>query len=41
MYLFINQVVVAGADGAMSATQMWRDISRQTGAKRNLDTLAA
>ena len=31
----INQVIVAAADGALSATQIWRDIRRQTGAKRN------
>ncbi|MBE9044767.1 NAD(P)/FAD-dependent oxidoreductase [Pleurocapsales cyanobacterium LEGE 10410] len=37
----MNQVVVAAADGALSATQIWRDIRRQTGAKRNLDRLAA
>ena len=37
----MNQVVVAAADGAMSATQIWRDIRRQTGAKRNLSNLAA
>ncbi|MDJ0590919.1 MAG: NAD(P)/FAD-dependent oxidoreductase [Pleurocapsa sp. MO_226.B13] len=37
----MNQVIVAAADGAMSATQIWRDIRRQTGAKRNLDILAA
>ena len=31
----MNQVIVAAADGALSATQIWRDIRRQTGAKRN------
>ncbi len=30
----LNQVVVAAADGALAATQIWRDIRRATGAKR-------
>jgi len=30
----LNQVVIAAADGALAATQIWRDIRRETGAKR-------
>ena len=30
----LNQVVIAAADGALAATQIWRDIRRATGAKR-------
>lgn len=35
----LNQVVVAAADGALAATQIWRDI-RRTGAKRSLNLSA-
>lgn len=30
----LNQVIVAASDGAMAATQIWRDIRRSKGAKR-------
>lgn len=30
----MNQVVIAAADGALSATQIWRDIRRQEGSRR-------
>lgn len=30
----LNQVIVAASDGAMAATQIWRDIRREKGAKR-------
>jgi thioredoxin reductase (NADPH) len=29
----LNQVVVAAADGALAATQIWRDLRRVVGAK--------
>jgi thioredoxin reductase (NADPH) len=31
----INQVIVAAADGALAATQIWRDIRRQEGTRRS------
>lgn len=31
----MNQVVIAAADGALSATQIWRDIRRQEDSRRN------
>ncbi|MEA5574668.1 NAD(P)/FAD-dependent oxidoreductase [Calothrix sp. UHCC 0171] len=30
----LNQVVIAAGDGALAATQIWRDIRRETGARR-------
>ncbi len=30
----LNQVVIAAGDGALAATQIWRDIRRATGARR-------
>jgi thioredoxin reductase (NADPH) len=33
----LNQVVVAAADGALAATEIWRDIRREKGVKRQLD----
>ncbi len=35
----LNQVVVAAADGALAATQIWREIRRATGAKRWVENL--
>lgn len=29
----LNQVVVAAGDGALAATQIWRDIRRESGAR--------
>ncbi len=37
----LNQVVIAAADGALAATQIWRDIRRATGAKRWQENLPA
>lgn len=37
----MNQVVIAAADGANAATQIWRDIRRAEGTRRPLTTTAA
>src|SRR5512147_527486 len=31
----MNQVVIAAADGALAATQIWRDIRRKEGTRRS------
>jgi thioredoxin reductase (NADPH) len=31
----MNQVVIAAADGAVAATQIWRDIRRSEGSRRS------
>ncbi|MDJ0681948.1 MAG: hypothetical protein QNJ18_19080 [Xenococcaceae cyanobacterium MO_167.B52] len=33
----LNQVVVAAADGALAATQIWRDIRRSTPPKTTVN----
>jgi thioredoxin reductase (NADPH) len=35
----LNQVVIAAADGALAATQIWRDLRRTIGAKHQAKTL--
>ncbi|NEO32942.1 MAG: NAD(P)/FAD-dependent oxidoreductase [Symploca sp. SIO3C6] len=35
----LNQIVIAAADGASAATQIWREIRRATGAKRWMENL--
>lgn len=37
----MNQVAIAAADGALAATQIWRDIRRQEGSRRSLNVNAA
>lgn len=37
----MNQVVIAAADGALAATQIWRDIRRHEGTRRSLLSTAA
>lgn len=37
----MNQVVIAAADGALAATQIWRDIRRSEGTRRPAATVAA
>lgn len=37
----MNQVIVAAADGAIAATQIWREIRRQEGTRRNVIKVAA
>lgn len=37
----MNQVVIAAADGALAATQIWREIRRKEGSRRSLSINAA
>lgn len=39
--LGMNQVVIAAADGALAATQIWRDIRRLEGSRRNAAVASA
>jgi thioredoxin reductase (NADPH) len=36
----LNQVIIAAGDGALAATDIWREIRRNTGAKPWLENLS-
>jgi thioredoxin reductase (NADPH) len=37
----MNQVVITAADGALAATQIWREIRRKEGSRRSLNVKAS
>jgi thioredoxin reductase (NADPH) len=37
----LNQVVIAAADGALAATQIWREIRRNEGTRRSAKAIDA